>query len=185
MWFLVFFACLFFYNNKYLLPQILKKAAKTSVTFLLVVYVVSGLFIYIPVLYITNGSLPLRAENISCFLYSLILLLIASVFIAGRINDASFITFYKYRYLLFSILIFSSANMKMITDSLLSGYFYKLVMNGRISMFENAKNQNKHEVTLDDYETAVNKKIKAYPAADRQILQDIMTKPLPSYLFWQ
>ena len=182
-WFLAFFAGSFFYNNKYLLPQILKKAAKTSVTFLLGVYLVSGLLIYIPVLYITNGSLPLRAENIICFLYSLIFLLIAGVFISGKINDTSFITFYKYRYLLFSVLIFSTGNMKMITDSLLSGYFYKLVMNERLSMFENAKNLHKHEVTFDDYGTMISKKIKAYPVADRQILRDIITKPPPIICF--
>ncbi|MEJ7678914.1 MAG: hypothetical protein WKG06_13880 [Segetibacter sp.] len=34
-----------------------------------------------------------------------------------------------------------------------------------------------------DYETAVNKKIKEYPAADRQMLRDIIVKPPPIICF--
>lgn len=146
-------------------------------------YVVSGLLIYIPVLYFTNGSLPLRAENILCFLYALILIFIISICILVKINIASFSIFYRYRFLLFSILIYSTDNMKKVTDSLLSGYFYNLIMQERLRLFENAKQQNKDEVTFDDYEMAVDKKINQYPNTNRQILREIIVKPPPIICF--
>jgi len=182
-WFLVFFTCLFVYKNKYLLSSIFTIVKKISIPFSIAVYLASGLLIYIPVLYVTNGSLPVRAENIICFLYSLILLCLISIYIIGKINNASFSVFYEYRYLLFSILIFSTANMKMVTDSLLSGYFYHSIMKERLNQFENAKRLHEHEITFDDYETAVDKKIKEHPAANRQMLRDIIVKPPPIICF--
>ncbi len=182
-WFLVFFVCLFFLNNKDLPGQIFKNVKKVSLTFLLIIYAATGLFIYVPVLYVTNGSLPLRAENIICFLYSLILIFILTIHILAKINIDSFSIFYKYRYLLLSVLIFSTANMKRIADSLLSGYFYSAVMKERLSLLENAKRQNSHEVTFEDYKTAVNKKIKEHPALNREILKDIILKPPPLICF--
>jgi hypothetical protein len=182
-WFLVFFTCLVGYKNKYLLFSIFKCVKKISMPFSIAVYLASGLLIYIPVLYVTNGSLPVRAENIICFLYSLILLGLISIFVIGKINNASFSVFYKHRYLLFSILIFSTGNMKMVTDSLLSGYFYHSVMKERLNQFENAKRLHEHEITFDNYTAAVNKKIKEHPAANRQMLRDIIVKPPPIICF--
>lgn len=182
-WFLVFFTCLFVHKNQHSLSRIFKGVRKMSLPFFIVGYVASGLLIYIPVLYITNNSLPVRAENILCFLYSLILLCFISIYIIGKIDNTSFLTFYKYRYLYFSILIFSTGNMKRVTDSLLSGYFYNLIMKERLSLFENAKRLHRHEITFDNYETAANKKIKEHPAADRQILREIIIKPPPIICF--
>ncbi|MEJ7678913.1 MAG: hypothetical protein WKG06_13875 [Segetibacter sp.] len=39
--------------------------------------------------------------------------------------------------------------MKKVTDSLLSGYFYNIVMKERLSLLEDAKRRNEHEVTFD------------------------------------
>lgn len=182
-WFSIFFVTLFFSRNKHLLQELLNNAKKLSLISLIIFYSAGGLFIYIPVLYVTNGSLPLRAENIICFLYSLILICIISIVILVKINIDSYSIFYKYRYPLLSILIFSTPNMKKITDSLLSGYFYNLVMTERLSLFENAKRRNEHEVTFSDYEAAINKKIKEHPAADRQLIKDIIVKPPPIICF--
>lgn len=182
-WFSIFFVTLFFSKNKRIVDQIFKNV-KISPALLLSLYFISGLFIYIPVLYVTNGSLPLRAENIICFLYSLMLLFIISICIPGKINNTSVFTLYHYGYLLFSILIFSTANMKKVTDSLLSGYFYKQVMKERLMLLENAKRKNEQEVTFDDYETAVNKKIREhFPIADRQVLKGVISKPPPIICF--
>jgi hypothetical protein len=185
-WFSTFFVIVFLSDNKKTFGQTLKPVNNLSITSLLVFYVASGLLIYIPVLYVTNGSLPLRAENIICFLFSLILLFIISTCISNKINkdSVSASLLYQYRYLLFSILIFSTANMKKVTDSLMSGYFYQLVMKERLSLLENAKHKNQHEVTFVDYETAVKKKIKEdFPIADRQVLKDIIVKPPPIICF--
>ncbi|HKG67468.1 MAG TPA: hypothetical protein VKA92_01275, partial [Segetibacter sp.] len=185
-WFSTLFVIVFLSDNKKIFGQTLKPVNNLSITSLLVFYVASGLFIYIPVLYVTNGSLPLRAENIICFLFSLILLFIISTCISNKINKApvSKSLLYQYRYLLFSILIFSTANMKKVTDSLMSGYFYQLVMKERLNLLENAKHKNQHEVTFVDYETAVKKKIKEdFPIADRQVLIDIIVKPPPIICF--
>lgn len=187
-WFSAFFVILFFSNNKPLLEQLFKNV-KGSLISLLVFYVASGLLIYIPVLYVSNGSLPLRSENILCFLYSLILLFIISICISSKIKNTSFLNnalfsiFYEYKYLLFSILVFSTGNMKTVTDSLLSGYFYNHIMKERLSLLENAKRRREYEVTFDDYKTAVAKKIKAYPVMNRQILKDIIANPPPIICF--
>lgn len=181
-WFSIFFFCLFLSKNKSLQARFIKKV-KISASLLLLFYLAIGLFVYIPVLYATNGSLPARAENILCFLCSFMLLFIISTHISDKINNASNSFLYKYRWLLLSILIFSTANIKMVTDSLLSGYFYNLVMQERLSLFENAKRLNQHEITFDSYETAVDKKIKEHPAADRQLLREIIEKPPPVLCF--
>jgi hypothetical protein len=182
-WFAVFFTATFFNNNSHLSKQLFIRVKKLSLTSLLVFYAVSGLSIYIPILYMTNSSLPLRTENIICFLYSLALLLIIAIFFSNNIKSATPYAFYQYRYFIFSIIIFSSANMKKVTDSLLSGYFYNLVMKERLSLFKDAKQKNEHEVTFDNYETAVNKKIREHPLANRQILKDIILKPPPIICF--
>ncbi len=184
-WFSGFFIYLFFFKNNYTAHLIFKSSKRLSFTSLLAFYAGSGLLIYIPILYVTNSSLPLRAENIICFLYSLILLLIITICNSGKTNNTSSSAFsvYQYRYLLFSILIFSTENMKKVTDSLLSGFFYNQIMKERLSLLENAKRQNEHEVTFDEYEIAVSKKIKEYPAADRQMLRDIIVKPPPIICF--
>lgn len=184
-WFLVFFVTIFFSNNKFPLQQIFKDVKRISLTSLLVAYAAIGLLTYFPVLYVTNGSLPLRAENIICFLYSLILLLIITGCVSYKINKvtSSISVLYQYKYLLLSILIFATANMKAVADSLISGYFYNLIMKERLSLFENAKRQNEHEITFDDYQTAINKKIKEYPFANRQILKDIILTPPPIICF--
>jgi hypothetical protein len=56
-------------------------------------------------------------------------------------------------------------------------------MKERLSLFENAKRRREHEVTFDNYKTAVAKKIKAYPVANRQILKDIIANPPPIICF--
>jgi hypothetical protein len=55
-WFCTFFVILFFSANKPSLEQIFKNVKKVSLIPLLVFYVASGLLIYIPVLYVSNGS---------------------------------------------------------------------------------------------------------------------------------
>jgi hypothetical protein len=147
--------------------------------------VLSILFIYIPILYVANGSLPLRTENIICFLCSLILLVIVSVFISARVKQAAplLVGAFQYRYLLVSILIFSSGNMQRVTDSLLSGYFYKQVMQERISLFEDAKRRQTHEVTFDAYEVAVSKRLKEHPLLERRVLKNIIVKTPPLICF--
>lgn len=76
--------------------------------------------------------------------------------------------------------------MKKVTDSLLSGYFYHLVMKERLNILEDAKRQNENEVTFDNYEAAVNKQIREhFPAAGRQVLKDIIAKPPPIICFRQ
>jgi hypothetical protein len=182
-WFLAFCGILFFSNNRGVIEAIFKNVKKISLIAALALYIVTGLLIYVPVLYVTNGSLPLRAENIICFLYSLILLFVISIAVSDKVNSTSFSIFAKYRYLLLSLLIFSSGNLKNVTDSLLSGYFYSKVMKERLSLFENAKKHNEHEVTFDGYETAVNKKIKGYPLLNRQALKSIILRPPPIICF--
>lgn len=73
--------------------------------------------------------------------------------------------------------------MKRVTDSLLSGYFYYQVMQQRVSLFENAKRKQVHEVIFDDYEIAVNKRIKEHPLLDRRVLKNIIVQPPPIICF--
>lgn len=101
----------------------------------------------------------------------------------SKMNSTSFSNIYAYRYLLLSILIFSTGNMKKITDSLLSGYFYNMVMKERLHLFETAKQRNEAELTIDDYETAVNKKIQENPVFNRQTIKDIILQPPPIICF--
>lgn len=183
-WFLLLFTVIFFISNKDVLRKKFKNIAKPSAALLLMFYAVSILLTYIPVLYITNGSIPLRAENIICFLNSLLLLFIIAV-ISGNsnISAASFSTVYKNRFLLFSLAVFCTANMKNVTDSLLSGYFYSKIMNERLDLFKSAKQQNLYNITIDDYGTVINKKLTGFPFANRQIIKDIITKPPPIICF--
>ncbi|HEX8461235.1 MAG TPA: DUF6056 family protein [Segetibacter sp.] len=183
-WFSVFFLSIFFSNNKHLYGQQFTKFTKPSSAAVLAFYVAGGIIIYFPILYVTNGSLPLRTENILCFLFSLILLLIVSIFISNRVVVSSCtILISRYKYVLLSVLIFSSGNMKKVADTLLSGYFYKQVMAERLDLFERAKSNRQHEVTFDNYETAVDKRLKLYPLLDRRILKDIISKPPPIICF--
>jgi len=184
-WFFLFWLIIFLTGNKNNLSRIFKNLSKPSVSNILAFYIGSNLLVYIPVLYVTNGSVPLRAENIICFLNSLLLLFVIAAFIPYKtdIKLTYLSIIYKYRFLILSIVIFSTANMKKITDSLLSGYFYSLVMKERLSLFENAKQLNIHNLTFDEYATAAGKKLKAYPVADRQIIKDIIVKPPPLICF--
>ncbi len=71
-----------------------------------------------------------------------------------------------------------------VTDTLLSGYFYKQVMQERLRLFEDAKSKQQHEVTFDDYATSVTKQVKEhYPYLDRKILKDIISIPPPIICF--
>jgi len=182
-WFSLFLVVAFCSYNQNLFQHVFKDIKKLSLASFLVLYLASGLFLYVPVLYVTNGSLPLRAENIICLLYSLMLIYVITSSVLPKTNLRFYQSFYNYRYLLLSILIFSTANMKRVTDSLLSGYFYNLIMRDRLSAFENARERNEHEVTFDDYEAAVNKKLKGFPQADRQLIKDIIVKPPPIICF--
>ena len=100
-----------------------------------------------------------------------------------KVNSTTFQSFSKYNYLLFSILIFSSGNMKSVTDSLMSGYFYKQVMQDRLTLFEYAKQQNQDEITFDEYELAIGKKIQKNRVLDRQAIKAIILKPPPLICF--
>lgn len=182
-WFSLLFTIVFISNNKHLFKGFFQYFNNFSIWFLLLFYLATGLLIYVPVLYFTNGSLPVRAENILCFLYSLLLLILISTWTSRKISSPFAFPFHRFGYLLFSILIFSTANMKKITDSLLSGFFYSQIMKERLSLLETAKQRNRHEITYDDYETLVNKKLISYPIINRQILRDIIVKPPPIISF--
>lgn len=183
-WFLLLFVIAFLSRNNRSASGVLQLFHQVKSTSLLLVYWASGMLIYIPILYATNGSLPLRTENVICFLYSLMLLIIFTAFIINSTKTTHAPAFlYNYRYLLFSIFIFSSSNMKRVTDTLLSGFFYKQVMQERLSFFEDARRKQLHVVAFDEYELAVDKRIKEYPLLDRRALKNIMVKPPPIICF--
>jgi hypothetical protein len=181
-WFFVFFTSNYLKINGSFFDKTFTSIRIPPTTTLLL-YFTGGILIYIPVLYSTSGSLPLRSENIICYLYSLILLFATAIYISHKMLNAQSVL-YRYRFLLLTILIFSSSNMKNITDSLLSGYFYSQVMTERLNLFEDAKQKNEDEVTFESYEEAVSKKIKdKFPIADRQVLKEIILKPPPIICF--
>jgi hypothetical protein len=183
-WFSLLFISMSLSNNRLFRIQMQKHFSAGRFALLLLVYILSGLFIYVPILYATNGSLPLRTENVICFLYSFMLLLMFSGYILKNTKSTvAFASFYPYRYLLFSILIFSSSNTKKISDTLLSGFFYKQVMQERVNLFEAAKRKHLSEVTFDDYSLAVDKRMKKYPLLNRKSVKDIMQKPPPLICF--
>lgn len=185
-WFLIAFISFYLYNHQQLVQPLFKSLKSISFTTLLLFYVVTGMFVYLPILYVSNGSIPLRTENIFCFICSIMLIVIIAKAMSNRskLISNSTTVFYKYRYLLFSLLIFSSANMKKVTDTLLSGYFYKQVMQERLRLFEDAKSKQQHEVTFDDYATSVTKQVKEhYSFLDRKILKDIISIPPPIICF--
>ncbi|MGI8636356.1 MAG: DUF6056 family protein, partial [Segetibacter sp.] len=183
-WFSLLFASSIIHHKRHLYYQLFKHFTNRSSGLLLLIYLLSGLLIYVPILYVSNASLPLRTENILCFLYSLILIFIISIFICRASTSLVFAgELYSYRYLLFSILIFSSGNMKKVTDSLLSGYFYKQVMQERLSILEEAKRAGQSEITFSDYESAVAKKLHQYPFFQRKILKEVILKTPPIICF--
>jgi hypothetical protein len=106
-----------------------------------------------------------------------------AAFILKNAKSAAFDFLHQYRYLLFSIMIFSSSNMKKVSDTLLSGFLYKQVMQERLNLFEEAKRQRLSEITFDDYSLAIEKRIKKYPFLNRKVLKDIMMKPSPLICF--
>jgi hypothetical protein len=184
-WFSLFLVCLHLKRTSFV-KRLLYQYKSIPSAYLFLFYVLSGLFIYIPILYVANGSIPLRSENIICFLYSIMLVGIVSVLIVKKTDEtlAGGSIVYSYRYLLVSILIFSTPNMKRVTDTLLSGFLYKQIMEERLGLFANAKRNKQQEVTYYDYKTAVLKKIKEqYPLLNRQILRDVIVKPPPILFF--
>lgn len=182
-WACLFFSGSFVLTNPGLHKQLLSQ--RLSFPLILLLYIATGICIYIPILYVTNGSLPLRTENTICFLYSLMSVIIVVVFLSSKLRVSQRPTpmLYKYRYVLVAILIFSTANMKKVTDSLLSGLFYKQVMQERIDMLEAAKRQQVDEVNLDDYQTAVTAQIRKYPFLNRHLFKEIIVKPPPIICF--
>lgn len=182
MAFISFYLC----NHPQLSQPLFKNLKGISFPTMLLFYVLTGLFVYLPILYVSNGSIPLRTENIFCFLCSLLLIVIIANAMSNRREFISNETtgFFKYRYLLFGLLIFSSANMKKVTDSLLSGYFYKQVMQQRLHLMEDAKSKQQHEVTFEDYASSVTRQVKEhYPLLDRKIIKDIISTPPPIICF--
>lgn len=183
-WFLVWLLSSFLSRNATLNQQFRRLFVKRSLPSLLLVYLFACLLIYFPILFVANGSLPLRSENIICFLSGILLLLLVSIFIARKTSiPAATAALFSYRYLLLSILIFCSSNMKKVTDTLLSGYFYKKVMQERLSLFEEAKLNGRNFVRFDEYALAVGKQVKKYPVLDRRVLKDIVVKTPPIICF--
>jgi hypothetical protein len=184
-WFLLFFICQQLKRTSFA-SKLLHQLRIIPSAYLFIFYFLSGLLIYIPVLYVANGSIPLRSENIICFLYSIMLLGLVSVLISAKTDEmvANSSRLLRYRYLLLGILIFCTANLKKVTDTLLSGFLYHEIMEDRLAVFRKAKQSKQQEVTFYDYETAIIKKVKEhYPLLDRRILRDIIVKPPPIIYF--
>ena len=158
-----------------------------SITRLVLLYILFGLLTYIPISIVTNGSFPYRAENAICFLFNLLLLALIH-FRAAALADRgeenliqSFI--YRYRFLLFSLLIFSTVQTQKVVQSVISGFFYHMILEERERRLSKASKLKEPVIYLDDYALALQKKLKeTYPGRVPLTLKR-MSEERPSLLF--
>jgi hypothetical protein len=126
-------------------------------------YLTIGLLVYIPTLIGSNGSLPYRAENAICFLLGLLVLLLIHLKISAIPHPRPFSLneslIHRYRYLLFSVLIFTTTQSEKLVQSVVSGYFYHQVMKERETKLFSAAHEKTKIVEIDEYHLALKKKM--------------------------
>ncbi|MBV4356968.1 DUF6056 family protein [Pinibacter aurantiacus] len=141
-----------------------------------------------PILYGSNGSMPLRMLNNVVSMQ--LLLLLAECFLLGTLIRSSEITAIlqaakfktAYFYALSAILLLSSTFTFNLYDNLIQGFFYDKMM----SHNEYLKKTNDalyEEKVIRNYSTFVEEEIKNYPALNKEVFIQ-KAKQLPSFLFF-
>ncbi|MDH7462390.1 hypothetical protein QEG73_13915 [Chitinophagaceae bacterium 26-R-25] len=141
-----------------------------------------------PILYGSNGSIPLRMLNNVVSMQ--VLLLLAECFLLGTLirNSETTATLQAakfkatYFYLLSAILLVSSTFTFNLYDNLVQGFFYDKMM----SHNEHLKKTNNPlygEKVIRNYSTFVEEEIKMYPALNKVVFIQ-KAKQLPSFLFF-
>ena len=148
-------------------------------------YLITGLMIFIPTFIGAHGSLPLRAQNGPCFMLALsVLLLVHIKFSSDSYQSvAIFRENYnlKYRWLLFSVLIFTTSVSAELVQSLISGYFYHGVMRERETRLFNA--DKGAALYIDELDLSLKKKMKETFPGNVPVTLEQMIKQKPALLF--
>jgi len=158
---------------------------RLSFSKLIALYLLTGLMIFIPIFIGAHGSLPLRAQNVPCFLLALsVLLLVHFKFSSGAyqpftMQQGNYIQ--RYRWVLFSVLIFTTTVTAELVQSIISGYFYQGVMQEREARLFNADKRT--TIYIDEFDLALKKKMKETFPKKVPVTLDRMIKQKPVLLF--
>jgi hypothetical protein len=141
-----------------------------------------------PILYGSNGSIPLRMLNNVVSMQ--LLLLLAECFLLGTLIKSSEITAllqpdkFKpvYLYVLSAILLLSSTFTFNLYDNLVQGFFYHKMMS-RNEQLKTTKDRSYEEKVARSYQAFVKAEIKNYPVLNKEVFIQ-KAKELPSFLFF-
>jgi|GEM_PF-1802182 len=142
-----------------------------------------------PVLYGSNGSIPLRMLNNIVSMQ--LLLLLAECFLLGSLIRNTEITAIlqaakfkvAYFYLLSSILLLSSTFTFNLYDNLIQGFFYDKMMSHN-ELLKKTNDPLYEEKVIRNYSTFVEEEIKMYPTLNKEVFIQ-KAKQLPSFLFFR
>ncbi len=148
---------------------------------LIILYLSLGLLVYIPTVIGANGSLPARAENTITFLLSVLLLLFIHLKASLPGNQVrsnlGHLFIYKHRFILCSLMIFTTVQSANVVQSLASGYFYHKVMKEREMTLFAAGKAKTPVVQIEDYDLALQNKMREtftgrIPLTVKQVIEE-------------
>ncbi len=153
---------------------------------LLIVIVLVVVLNYLPLMYLSNGSLPERATNNVIFFTLLLLTTLITIFGAVYSNIAVVQPLRMY-FLIAGIALAILCNRLFFTmlQNTVSGFFYNKVMTMREAELSNASKRAYKKAVVYDYNTSLQQQVKYYfPTGTRKQVEELITtKPEHLFLF--
>ncbi len=151
---------------------------------LLIILVVVVIINYLPLIYLSNGSLPERATNSVIFFTLLLITALLIIFGAFYSNRAILprVTVY---FLVAGIALTILCNRLFFSmlQNVVSGYFYDKVMTAREEELSEASKRPNKKAVLYNYDTSLQQQMKHYfPAGTRKQVEELITRK-PEHLF--
>ncbi len=151
---------------------------------LLIALVVVVTINYLPLIYLSNGSLPERATN-SIIFFTLLLIAVLLIIFGAIYSNKAILPQATIYFLIAGIALTILCNRLFFStlQSIVSGYFFDKVMTAREEELSEASKRPNKKAVLYNYDTSLQQQMKHYfPTGARKQVEELITKK-PEHLF--